>query len=179
MALPRYVPHYTVEDYQQWQGDWELWSGVPIAMSPSAKKRHQKICGTLHFALKSALREQSCTDCEVYFELDWIVNSDTVFRPDLLVVCQDTPSDFVEKTPVLVVEILPDSTRQRDLLYKRESYQQLGVKYYLIIDPGNGSHHLLVLGQTGYQAAVEAQLHLHEGCTIELKLDRLVGSAGL
>jgi hypothetical protein len=52
------------------QGDWELWSGVPIAMSPSAKKRHQKICGTLHFALKSALQEQSCTDCEVYFELE-------------------------------------------------------------------------------------------------------------
>lgn len=179
MALPRYVPHYTVKDYQQWQGDWELWSGVPVAMSPSAKKQHQKICGALHFAVESALREQGCSDCDVYFELDWIVNSDTVFRPDLLVVCADTPSDFVEKTPVLIVEILSESTRQRDLLYKRESYQQLGVKYYLIVDPANDRHQFLVLGHDGYQATVDADLHLHDGCAIRLEWSSLLGTSPL
>jgi Uma2 family endonuclease len=148
-------------------------------MSPSTKKQHQKICGALHFAVESALRGKGCTDCEVYFELDWVVNSDTVFRPDLLVVCQDTPSDFVEKTPVMVVEILSDSTRQRDLLYKRESYQHLGVKYYLIVDPGNSSHQLLALGQDGYQTAVDSELHLHEGCSIQLELSSLLGTAQL
>lgn len=24
MALPKYIPRYSVEEYQQWPGDWEL-----------------------------------------------------------------------------------------------------------------------------------------------------------
>jgi hypothetical protein len=23
-TVPRYIPHYTVEDYRRWEGDWEL-----------------------------------------------------------------------------------------------------------------------------------------------------------
>ena len=32
---PKYQPHYTVDDYQHWEGDWELWNGVAVAMAPS------------------------------------------------------------------------------------------------------------------------------------------------
>ena len=168
MALPRYIPHYTVEDYRQWEGDWELWSGVPIAMSPSAKKSHQRACARLHIALSGLLESQGCSDCEVFFELDWVVSRDTVFRPDLVIVCHDTPSDFLEKTPVFIAEILSHSTRQKDLVYKRESYAELGVKYYLTIDPDDDTYALLLNSGSGYQPSDEREIVLHDGCRFTL-----------
>lgn len=168
MALPRYVPSYTVDDYTQWEGRWELWSGIPVAMSPSADKRHQKLAGELHHLLKSALKRHGCLDCEVYFELDWRVCNDTVFRPDLLIVYGDTSSRYIEKTPVLVAEILSQSTRQRDLIYKRESYLQLGVLYYVIVDPERESVELLVHDRDCYVPRPDSVLDLHPGCSLQV-----------
>ena len=31
-SVPRYTPRYSVSDYQLWEGDWELWDGIAIAM---------------------------------------------------------------------------------------------------------------------------------------------------
>ena len=175
MALPRYIPHYTVDDHVQWEGDWELWSGVPVAMSPSADKQHQKLASDLHFLLKSALKTHGCDDCEVYFELDWVVADDTVFRPDILIVCGDSPSLHLRKTPVLVAEILSPSTRQRDLVYKRESYLQLGVRYYVLVDPQRRTTELLLNDTEQYQSTESSRLQLHPDCEVEICLKELFG----
>lgn len=37
----RYIPTYTVADYERWEGEWELWDGVPVAMSSAPIFRHQ------------------------------------------------------------------------------------------------------------------------------------------
>jgi len=42
MALA-YQEYYTFEDYQQWEGDWELIEGMPYAMAPSATVTHQTV----------------------------------------------------------------------------------------------------------------------------------------
>lgn len=168
MALPRYIPHYTLEDYLKWEGSWELWSGVPVAMSPSADKRHQRLASALHFLLKSALKQSGCSKCEVYFELDWVASEENVFRPDLLIVCDDNPSRYLETTPVFIAEILSESTRQRDLVYKRECYLQLGVRYYLIVDPEKESLDLLSLEDGRYVEADSQTLALTEGCEIRV-----------
>lgn len=42
-TAPRYQPHYTVEDYRQWEGRWELMGGVAIAMSQSPFGQHAKL----------------------------------------------------------------------------------------------------------------------------------------
>ncbi len=178
MALPRYVPHYSVQDYQQWKGDWELWSGIAVARSPAPKKQHQRICAKLHLLLADALKRDGCEDCELYFELDWIVNSDTVYRPDLSIVCGDSDTDFIEKTPDMVVEVLSDSTRQRDLFYKRDSYEQLGVKYYLIVDPSSGDSQLLVLTEKGYEAEEGGTVELPGGLLVDLGFERTRPSRG-
>lgn len=173
MALPRYIPHYTVDDYRSWAGEWELWSGVAVAMSPSAKRIHQRLCGRLFRTLSDRLDSIKCDHCEVAFEVDWVISEDTVLRPDVLVICNHQPSDFVEETPIFVAEVLSDSTRQRDLLYKRETYQELGVKYYLIVDPKNGSWELLVNGEQGYSRSDETIVSFDENCQFALQLDRL------
>ena len=83
---PRYHPHYTVDDYQHWEGRWELWEGMAIAMSPSPFGRHAKLLARTIAALQVAIDSAGC-DATVLVEIDWIVSRDTVLRPDVTVVC--------------------------------------------------------------------------------------------
>ncbi|PAY15578.1 hypothetical protein CKO51_31115 [Rhodopirellula sp. SM50] len=83
-AAPKYIPHYTVNDYLGWDGDWELWSGIPIAMSPSPFGRHQAVASRVAYELRKAIIESDC-QAEVLPEIDWIVSDDTVVRPDVVV----------------------------------------------------------------------------------------------
>jgi len=144
-AVKKYLPHYTVEDYLQWEGDWELWDGIAVsrcpnpdestrAMSPSPFGPHQAIATNLIFALKLAIREDSC-DAVVLSETDWIVSSETVVRPDVVVLCDGVPDRHIESTPTLVAEVLSDSTEQRDRTFKRDLYDEQGVSVYLLLDP--------------------------------------------
>ena len=51
-------------------------------------------------------------------------------KPDLKVLCS---GNFNKDVPVIVVEILSKSTRERDLGIKMEKYAQLGIKEYWIV----------------------------------------------
>ena len=133
-AAIKYAPHYHVEDYRLWKGDWELWDGIAIAMTPSPFGPHQAILVALASELRGALRDARC-HATVLVELDWIIKSDTVVRPDVIVVCGDPPEGHLQSPPALIAEILSPSTRQNDLTYKRELYASQGVGIYLIVDP--------------------------------------------
>jgi Uma2 family endonuclease len=131
------IPHYSINDYNHWEGDWELINGYPYAMSPSPLPKHQFTSKQFVFALEGALREnkQTC-NCSVYFETDWIINEETIVRPDIMIVCGHiNPDDFVRIPPVLIVEIFSPATRLKDRNLKFNLYQQCGVKYYLMADP--------------------------------------------
>ena len=45
----KYRPHYTYDDYCQWEGQWELIEGMPYAMSPAPIPAHQRVNSTLIF----------------------------------------------------------------------------------------------------------------------------------
>ncbi len=130
----QYSPHYTVVDYQHWKGDWELWEGIAIAMSPSPFGRHQTLLSRIAREIGNALDASGCS-AEALVELDWIVTHDTVVRPDVMVVCGAPPQRHLEHAPAIAVEVLSDSTRNNDLGYKRKLYQQQGLAAYIIIDP--------------------------------------------
>ena len=134
----RYLPHYSVTDYQSWQGDWELWQGIPVSMSPGPFGRHQKVVRNLIIALDTQIRNHAC-HAEVLHELDWVIGDDTVVRPDLVVVCGEAPDDHLRQTPALVAEVLSDATRHRDETAKRDLYDEQGVEIYLLIDPDGHS----------------------------------------
>ncbi|MEZ6088667.1 MAG: Uma2 family endonuclease [Pirellulaceae bacterium] len=131
---PRFITSYTYEDYQLWEGDWQLIDGVAVAMTPSPFGRHERVVGEIFGELRQQLKDQGC-DCRVYTGLDWIVSKDTVVRPDVMVVCGQQPDRYLERPPVLAVEVLSSSTRGLDLTTKRAIYQSAGVAYYLIVDP--------------------------------------------
>ncbi|MGV3482793.1 MAG: Uma2 family endonuclease [Planctomycetaceae bacterium] len=174
MSLPKYLPHYTLADHRQWEGDWELWDGVPVAMTPSPFGPHQKLVAKLAQRLLNAIDAAACDDCTVVVELDWIVNDETVVRPDISVVCNADLDRFIETPPSLVVEVLSDSTEHKDRTAKFELYQSQGVRYYLMIDSRDGTSELHSLNESGrYRSmpvAGHIPLQLHTHCEIQLTL---------
>ncbi|MFP4485698.1 MAG: Uma2 family endonuclease [Campylobacterales bacterium] len=135
LKLPEELPYYSYDDYSQWQGQWEIIDGIPYAMSPMPKGRHQRISNNLAFEFQKNLKE--CKRCKAYMPVDWEVDKHTILQPDNLVVCDLEDDDFIKltKPPVLVVEILSPSTALKDKNIKYRIYEEAGVKYYIIVDP--------------------------------------------
>ncbi len=74
---------------------------------------------------------------DVHLQKEGLKEPDVV-QPDLLVIC-DLDQEVNGKgrytgTPTLVVEILSDSTRSKDMVDKLNTYMLSGVKEYWIID---------------------------------------------
>ena len=176
---PRYHPHYTVDDYQHWEGRWELWEGMAIAMSPSPFGRHAKLLARTIAALQVAIDSAGC-DATVLVEIDWIVSRDTVLRPDVTVVCGPEPAGHVDRAPALVVEILSEATRDRDLNFKLDLYREQGVRWYLVIDPDTNRMQALSLNEQGrYEDRLAAgdceplAIDICDGCRFSVAADRL------
>ncbi len=143
------LPHYTYDDYIQWEGKWEIINGIPYAMVPAPVKKHQWISSEIVWQLKEQLKD--CPKCEVLLPVDWPISEDTVVQPDLLVVCDEQmEGSTLENTPVLIFEILSPSTRQKDWGIKYQLYEAAGVKYYCIVDPDTGSVEIFVLQDDKY-----------------------------
>lgn len=175
----QYQPHYTVEDYELWEGDWELWDGHAIAMSPAARPDHQRIVGKLFLLISNALStETDCSHCEVFTEVDWKLSDDTVLRPDVLVTCDPVPAKRIEQRPEFVIDVLSPATATKDRGYKLKRYEEERVPNYAIVDPDERTIELLTLNDTGeYQStpATDAKLSLTSGCEISLDLTRVFG----
>lgn len=135
MAMPQKIlPHYTFEDWQHWDGVWELIEGHPIAMSPSPIPAHQRVAAEIRTELTLALRASKCTHCRTYDPLDFKISDDTIFVPDILIICGEVKKKYLDFPPALVGEILSPSSALRDRNTKFQYYEQQGIPYYLIVD---------------------------------------------
>lgn len=123
MPAPKDIPHYTIADYLRWEGDWELWRGIPMATTPSPFGRHQKLVTRIAQRLLNAFEQNNGSDCEVVVELDWVIENDLVVRPDLAVCCGQDIDEFIRSTPQVMVEVLSQSTESKDRTAKFEWYR--------------------------------------------------------
>jgi len=174
----KYQPHYTAEDYGHWEGDWELWNGVPVSMSPAATPKHQRIASQLISAIHHQLNSGSCCDgCVVLGETDWKVSFDTVVRPDVLVTCEPLPEKHIISPPVLIAEILSPPTANKDRTAKRALYEANGVAFYAMIDPDTQSVEILELADGTFVERNTkngpVDVKLTNTCSIQIKLDDL------
>jgi len=132
MGAKIYEEHYSYEDYQNWEGDWEIIDGFPYAMSPKPMIKHQQVSGNIYAELKD---KSNCDKCLVAIEIDYKVSNDTVVSPDVLVACGDDLGDkYLKKAPKIVFEILSPSTQRKDRNEKYNLYESEGIKYYIIVD---------------------------------------------
>ncbi len=169
-----WLPQYSYEDYAQWEGDWELIYGFPYAMSPSPKRTHQE-AGRKFMRLSedAFLKNNNGCDCAIYYELDWIIDDNTVVCPDVMIVCGKFEDDFLRFPPTLVLEIASYKTRLKDRNVKFKLYESNGVKYYLIADPDKQTVDAFVLKDNFYQQTPVTAFELTTSCKIELDFNDL------
>ncbi len=173
MPVPRYIPHYTIDDYFQWEGEWELWSGIAVSMSPSPFGSHQKLVTKLSHRFVAALEQRGCDDCHVVAELDWIVSEETIVRPDLSIVCGSDLLRFIDKPPTLIVEVFSESTKHKDQTSKYALYEQQAVKYYLLADPLSSTYEAYELHNGAYQSMPVRSVmkfELQSNCSVMVQL---------
>lgn len=143
-----YIPLYSYEDYKLWEGDWELIRGYPYAMSPSPVRKHQSIVNKLSGQFIKLLEANIV--CEVHSELDWIINDNTVVRPDVMIVCGEFKEDFLTFPPTLIVEVLSKSTSMKDRNVKYNLYQEQKVNYYILVEPETQTVEIFELQNQAY-----------------------------
>ena len=127
------LPDYSFEDYHNWKGEWELIQGVPYAMAPSPVKKHQLL--VLAIGAELLTKTGECPNCEILIDEDWKLDSNTVLKPDVSVVCDDDNPNYITKTPEIIFEVLSHSTAKRDEGLKFNMYEEEGVKYYILLYP--------------------------------------------
>lgn len=133
MGAPDFLPHYTYDDYQLWEGKWELYEGVPIAMSPAPMIDHQTIAYEIARQLGNATEE--CEECLVVGEEDYKLSDDTLLRPDVVLICNEPHHAYITKAPEIVVEVVSKSTAKNDENYKFSKYEAEKVPYYILAYP--------------------------------------------
>jgi len=175
MLLKRkHLPRYTIKDYERWEGDWELVEGIPYALA-SPSLTHQRILVILSMLIELQLEEQQeeCKDCIVTIDTDYIISENTVFRPDLAVVCSNK-DEKITKTPILIVEVVSPASRKMDEEIKPIYYSKEGVKYYLLIYPDRKVAVFKTLEGEKYKTEpVKGRLKIEtpEGCNLEIDLN--------
>jgi Uma2 family endonuclease len=169
MAVPKYNPHYTLADYRQWEGSWELWHGVAVAMTPSPFGIHQWLSGQFARTILNQLDEQGCGDSFVVQDVDWVIADDFVVRPDISLVNGELPERFIETAPEVVIEILSESTFEKDTQSKKTLYAKQGVRYYVMVDPWRWECDIFELRGAKYQPLKPGiPLIIHGGGSLRL-----------
>jgi Uma2 family endonuclease len=134
-------PRMNVDEFLAWAvgrpGRYELFRGEVIAMSPETVG-HAEIKAAIYSALRSSIRERRLP-CHVLPDGVIVRIDDAIaFEPDAQVYCGEKLHGSAVEVPrsMIVVEVLPQSTRRVDLAQKLAGYFRMpSVAHYLIVDP--------------------------------------------
>ncbi|HUZ76741.1 MAG TPA: Uma2 family endonuclease [Chloroflexota bacterium] len=136
--MPLISSKLTYEDLQQAPDDdkrYELIEG-DLLVSPSPTPVHQTVVGRV-FAFLLRLETAGLGRAFVA-PLDVVLDTFNVLEPDVLFIATERLSIIgprnVQGPPDLVVEVLSEGTRQRDLGLKLHTYARFGVRFYWILD---------------------------------------------
>jgi len=170
------LPHYTHDDYVQWEGRWELIYGVAHAMSPTPGIMHQAISQHIASQLERAL--ENCQECHALLPVDWKIDEETTVQPDNLVICGELEKTaYLSKTPVLIFEILSKSTAHKDRTTKFKLYEREGVRNYVIVDPNESIAKVYRLQDGRYIKVLDAGKDIVEfdlgKCTIAIEFVKI------
>ena len=123
--LAKQIEHISVIDYLAGERlstqKYEYVAGQVYAMA-GAKLNHNLITSNFSALLWLSLRGQPCFP--VSSDLLIKTAHDRFRYPDVVVVCNDDPSqdDYVRERPILIVEVISESTRRTDKTDKRLEY---------------------------------------------------------
>ena len=72
-------------------------SGYALCHITRPRVSHQLVSGNILTQLNNLTRNspESCSDCHALMEVDWEVSSDTVVRPDILMLCDEIDEKII------------------------------------------------------------------------------------
>jgi len=139
-----------------------------LVVSPSPSWRHQRIVTKVFEVLLGA--ERAGHGKVVTAPMDVVMDEHDVTEPDLLfIVTQRTgiaTETHVAGAPDLVVEILSESTRKRDVTTKRRIYERHGVPFYWIVDPEEEAVRIFELREGKYPEPVVVRVGQGLSCPL-------------
>lgn len=155
----------TVDEFLIWAegrpGRWELEGGRIIAMAPE-RLRHLEAKNEALRALERAIKTAKLPCRALPDGATVRINNQTAFEPDAMVYCGPRlpGKSFEVAKPVIVVEVLSDSTARRDTHVKLAGYFAVeSVQHYLIVDP---DRRFIVHHKRGAGDLIETRI-LHAG----------------
>ncbi len=187
-ALPQ-PQQITIAEYLQGEEHspvkHEYLGGVVHAMS-GGTNRHGIISGNAFGSFFNQLRGKPCqpfnSDTKVRIELPDQIR---FYYPDAMVVCHPNPlADTYQEHPVVVIEVLSDSTRRTDMGEKRDAYLAIpSLKVLLLVEPDASSVTVLRRRTEGgfateLHSGMEAVIPLPE-IGAELEMAALYDRAGI
>lgn len=124
LRLPNFI---SIADYlagEEISGVKHEYLGGTVHAMAGASNQHNTISGNCLGALLNQLRGKSCrpfnSDTKVRIEFP---DHTRFYYPDAMVVCHPNPmTDHFQDRPVVVIEVLSESTRRADLGEKRDAY---------------------------------------------------------
>jgi Uma2 family endonuclease len=130
---------------------YEVLDGA-LVVTPPPDPAHQTVVGELFVVLREAARSRGL---RVFMApLAWRIGPGQVPEPDLMVVSPDAVGGrAIEKPPVVVVEVLSPSGKNRDLFDKGRIYAEAGALWYWLVDPEGPSLTVLHLVEGRYEEA--------------------------
>lgn len=146
VPMPVTQPSFTLtpQAYLEWEKDNEIKhefvDGDVFAMA-GAKDAHVTVAGNLFALLHAHVKGSPCrpyiSDMKVQVE-----KANAFFYPDVMITCdeRDRHKDYFKNHPILIAEILSESTAAFDRGRKFAAYRQLeSLQEYLLIDPNDYS----------------------------------------
>ncbi|MFC5405603.1 type II toxin-antitoxin system prevent-host-death family antitoxin [Cohnella soli] len=136
----------TYEEFLELTKDNELryeYIDGQIYMLASPKTEHQSALTELFGNFYNFFQGKPCRPFVAPYDIVLRTSSNQInsVQPDLAVICdleQHLGEDgFYKGVPALVIEILSESTRRKDLVSKLNLYMEAGVKEYWIVNPLN------------------------------------------
>ncbi len=132
-------PFLTMEAYLSAEHDSEIKheyvDGELFAMA-GASDAHNRISMNAAALIFNHIREKQLQCITYANDMKVKITDKKAFYPDVMVVChQDNENAYYKTAPKLIIEVLSKSTRQRDKMLKRLSYQNIpSMEEYAVIE---------------------------------------------
>jgi Uma2 family endonuclease len=157
MLMVTKTRRWTADNLDQLPNDGNRYEVVEGALfvTPAPSFAHQFVAGAIYRRLYRFVDEQHL-GWAMFAPGDVHINIENQVQPDIFVVPRTAagkPASWRDApTPILVVEVLSDSTARRDLGPKRELYLRAGVAEYWIVDHESRAVRIVRRGEADVEA---------------------------
>ena len=155
-AQPVFEAHTTADRVLTWDDlqtipdghfGYQLIGGT-LLVTPSPGSAHQSAVLVLATLLRAARPAHMAVKIAPF---DVVPAPGESYQPDILVARREDVGQLrMEVAPLLVVEVLSPSTRIIDLTSKRQTYAEMGVEHYWVVDPDEPSIRAFALRDGSY-----------------------------